>query len=296
MDAFKDRIIQEWAGVSFSFFSESIWSSSLQQKDLSRIRSFLINSEISNVDISLVIPPDSSTSRQRWSKYYDVSGQCVSSLVEEPIPGGSNNIKFTFCYSSSDDRRDGQTQELHTINILRLVFGVPIARELLLTRSFSSDTYQPISHSEKGFASYFDTQNLNFFNDPDIEKARVRQLPPESTILLDKAFSQTFPIERFVLMWSAFEAVISSLPIPGTNGDKRKKYFNNELGSQIINNEVFRLHRIRCDIFKEGKFSADQIEKDCWSLYAALQLAILEDSEQRQAFTLGYESTLSNDY
>ena len=292
MVSFKERIIQEWGMQGYSFFSETIWSSSLQQKDLPRIRKFLTNATICNADVSLVRPPDSSTSRQRWSKHYDVSGQCISILIEEFIPEGSNNLKLTFCYKNSEEKQNGHTQEVHTINILQLVFGVPIARELLLTRSFSNDTCQPSYESDVGFASYFDTQMLNILNDPDIESSKVRQLPVETTILLDKAFSQTFPVERFVLMWIAFEAVISSLPISGSNGVKREKYFAQELGSKKINDEILRLFNTRCNIFKQGKFSGEEIEKDCWSLYAAIQLAILEECEQRKAFMLGYERIL----
>lgn len=292
MDPFKERIIQEWGTHGYSFFSETIWSSSLQQKDLPRIRKFLANAAIDNADVSLVRPPDSATPRQRWSKHYDASGQCISLLKQEFIVEGSNNLKLTFCYTNSEQQQGGHTKEIHTINILRLVFGVPIARELLLTRNFANDTCQPALSSDVGFASYFDTQSLNFFSNPDIENAKIRQLPAETTILIDKAFSQTFPIERFVLMWLAFEAILSSLPINGSNGEKRKKYFAQELGSQKINEEVHRLFNTRCDIFKQGKFSSDQIEKDCWSLYAAIQLAILEECHQRKAFISGYESTL----
>lgn len=292
MDPFKERIVQAWAPLGYSFFSETIWSSSLQRKDLPRIRKFLANTAIDNADVSLVSPPDSTTPRQRWSKHYDASGQCISLLREEFIAEGSNNLKLTFCYTSSEQLHEAHTNEIHTINILRLVFGVPIARELLLTRSFANDTSQPAHSSDIGFASYFDTQSLNLFSNPDIENAKIRQLPTEITILLDKAFAQTFPIERFVLMWLAFEAIISSLPINGSNGDKRKKYFAQELGSQKINKEIHRLFNTRCDIFKQGKFSSDQIEKDCWSLYAAIQIAILEECDQRQAFISGYEGTL----
>jgi hypothetical protein len=292
MEPFKERIIQEWGTQGYSFFRETIWSSSLQQKDLPRIRQFLTNAAICNADVSLVIPADSSTSRKMWSKHYDASGQCISLLREQFIPEGSNNLKLTFCYINSEDNQSGHTNEIHAVNILRLVFGVPIARELLITRSFSNDACQPAASSDVGFASYFDTQSLNFFNSPDIENSKIRQLPPETTILIDKAFSQTFPIERFVLMWVAFEAIISSLPINGSNGDKRKKYFVQELGSQKINDEIHRLFNTRCEIFKQGKFSIDQIEKDCWSLYAAIQLAILEECDQRKAFISGYESTL----
>lgn len=292
MDPFKERIIQEWSAHGYSFFSETIWSSSPQQKDLPRIRKFLTNASINNADISLIRPADSATPRQRWSKHYDASGQCISLLREEPIIEGSNNLKLTFCYKDGEQQQRGHTNEIHTVNILRLVFGVPIARELLLTRNFSNDKCQPAHNSDVGFASYFDTQSLNLFCNPDIESAKIRQLPPETTILIDKAFSQTFPIERFVLMWLAFEAILSSLPINGSNGEKRKKHFAQELGSPKINEEIHRLFNTRCNIFKEGKFSSDQIEKDCWSLYAAIQLAILEECDQRKAFVSGYEGTL----
>jgi len=38
------------------------------------------------------------------------------------------------------------------------------------------------------------------FTDPPIEKIKIKQIPAEATILLDKAFAQTYPTERFILM------------------------------------------------------------------------------------------------
>lgn len=294
MDSFKDRIIQEWGKGGFSVFRETIWSSSLQHIDLPRIRNFLTKNNIDNVDVSLVIPQNGhNTHRMRWMKYYDKSGQCISSLREETIPDNSNNLKLTFCYTSKEEEQNNETQTIHTVNTLRLVFGVPIARELLIIRHFSNNQDDPLRHSDTDFASMFDTQSLNMFNNPDIEESKVIRIPNEATILLDKAFSQTFPAERFILMWLAFETIINSLPMTGSNGDKRKKFFKDILNSEIINIEVYRLFQLRCDMFKEGKISEPNIEKECWSLYSAIQLTIMEDCEQRQAFVSGYEKILS---
>lgn len=293
MDTFKNKIIQEWGNRGFSVFKETIWSSSLQQIDLQRIRNFLNKNNIDNVDVSLVVPQKGhNTHRMRWMKYYERSGQCVSSNKNELIPENSNNLKLTFCYASKEDELHNATQAIQTVNTLRLIFGVPVARELLIIRNFFNDKENPIYHSDEGFASMFDTQSLNMFNDPAIEDAEVIEIPDEATILLDKAFSQTYPVERFVLMWLAFEVIINSLTGTKTNGKKRENFFKNDLKSEVINTEVLRLFNIRNDIFKEGKFSNSKIEKECWSLYAAIQLAIMKDCPQRQAFISGYEETL----
>lgn len=289
MDNFKNRIIEEWGGRGFSFFRETIWSSSLQQVDLPRIRAFLIANNFEHIDVSLAIPSNDDTYRMRWATHYQTSGQCVSSMKRELIPAGSNNLKLTFCYSSKEQRQDNQIQTVLTANALRLVFGVPVARELIFVRHFSNDKNEPEFFSDEGFSSMFDTQSLNMFDNPPIEGAELIQIPKEAAILLDKSFSQTYPVERFILMWLAFEAIVCSFSGEGGNGRKRENFCKNDLKSELINKEVLRLFKLRCGIFKEGRASSQEIEGDCWSLYAVLQLAIMKDCPQRQAFLSGYE-------
>lgn len=293
MDNFKNRIIEEWGGLGFSFFREIMWSSSLQQIDLPRIRFFLTANNFKNIDVSLAIPSTEDTCRMRWATHYQTSGQCVSLMRKEPIPAGSNNLKLTFCYSSEEQRQDNKIQTVLTANALRLVFGVPVARELIFVRHFSNDKNEPEFFSDEGFASMFDNQSLNMFDNPNIEAAELIQIPEEAVILLDKSFSQIYPAERFVLMWLAFEAIIHSFPGEGENGKKREIFCKNDLKSEVINNEVYRLFKLRCDMFKEGKISNPSIEQECWSLYAVLQLAIMKNCPQRQAFLFGHEKILS---
>ena len=114
-----------------------------------------------------------------------------------------------------------------------------------------------------------------------------------TTLLLDKAFEQEFPIERFILMWTGFEAIINYIE-PGNKqtGDKRISYFR-KLGSKLINDEVFRIFKIRCNLFKEAKFmSLKEIENENWSLYAIIQLTIMEDCPVKTKFLKGYENLL----
>ncbi len=96
-------------------------------------------------------------------------------------------------------------------------------------------------------------------------------------------------------MWLAFEAIINSFHGKEANGKKRESFFKDALKSDVINKEVFRLFKLRCDIFKEGKVSVHNIEKECWSLYSVIQLTIMKDCEQRQAFVYGYEKILSSE-
>ncbi len=242
----------------------------------------------------MVVPQKGhNTHRMRWMKYYERSGQCISSIKKEFIPDNSNNLKLTFCYSNKEDEQNHETQTIHTVNTLRLIFGVPIARELLIIRHFVNDKKSSTRHSDKDFASMFDTQHLNMFETPAIEESRVIEIPDEATILLDKAFSQTYPPERFILMWLAFEAIINSYSGQETNGKKRQKFFQDDLKSNVINDEVHRLFKLRNNIFKEGKISTPNIEKECWSLYAVIQLSIMKNCPQRQLFLSGYEKTLS---
>lgn len=294
MDQFRDRIIKEFGHYGFKFFRETIWSSSLQQADLPRVRNFLSKNKFEYIDVSLVIPPDDKTNRMRWSTHYQQSGQCISSMHEVPIPAESNHLKLTFCYTSAEIRHDSRDQTIVIANALRLVFGVPVARELVITRYFSVDKEEAEFFSDEGYASKFDTQELNMFNDPAIEQAELIDIPEEAAILLDKSFSQTYPRERFILMWLAFEVIIHSIIEKGNNGEKRQTFFKDILKSEIANDEVYRLFKLRCVLFKEGQSPNQyiEIENDCWSLYAALQISIMKDCEQRSAFLSGYENTV----
>ncbi len=292
MDNIKNRIIEEWRDRGFSFFRETMWSSSVQWIDLPRIRTFLTANNFKNIDVSLATPSNDDTYRMRWGRHYQSSGQCVSLMRQDPIPDDSNHLKLTFCYANIEQRLENKIQTILAANALRLVFGVPVARELIMVRHFSEDTNEPEHFSGEGFASMFDTQSLNMFDSPAIENAELIQIPEEAAILLDKSFSQTYPVERFILMWLAFESIICSFSGEVENGWKRENFCRNDLKSDLVNKEVLRLFKLRCEIFKEGKVFNPKLEKDCWSLYAVLQLAVMRDCPQRRAFLSGYENTL----
>jgi hypothetical protein len=292
MDSFRLRLLSEWSAKGYKFFEETVWSSSIQKADLPKVNNLLKTNGFDNVDVSLINPPDDKTCRMRWNRHYETSGQCVSVMHQIPIPAHSNHLKLTFAYISEEARQEHRNQIIVAANVLRLVFGVPIARELIFDTKFSDKKLDVGISSDVGYASPFDTQNLNMFEAPPIEEATLIAIPEEAAILLDKAFAQPFPDERFILMWLAFEAVMHSHPGRAENGKKREKYFREELKSVIVNQEVFRLFQLRNDVFKEGRFSNPQIDQECWNVYAVLQLAIMKDCPQRTAFLAGFENTL----
>lgn len=201
-------------------------------------------------------------------------------------------LKLTFFYDSVVERDQRRVQSVLVANALRMMFGVPIARELVLVRHGELILHEKcvISDlSDVGFASAFDTQNLNIFDNLPIEEAKLRPMPLEASTLLDSAFVQHYPYERFIMMWLAFEAVVHTHSGSGTNGRKRQRYFLEELGSQIACDEVKRIFGIRNDTFKEGRLENIDFDQICWSLYAALQLALMEECPQRTAYLSGYE-------
>jgi hypothetical protein len=288
---FRVRFFEEYGPKGYKFFSENIWTSSIQQSDLEKVRSFLLKNNFDNVDVAIAMPTDDEAKRIGWNRYYDASGQCISQSQEIPIPKGSNHLKLTFCYASAELRDESKPHIVEVANALRLVFGVPIARELINTNYFS-DSGEQQAFSTEGFASIFDTQEINRFDTPPIEDAEIISIPIEAAILLDKSFAQIYPKERYILMWLALETIIQSVVTAGNNGDKRKTYFKVILNSEIANNEVFRLFQLRNSIFKEGRHG-NNLEKDCWSLYAAIQLLIMKECDQRKAFLSGYEQILT---
>ncbi|WP_454863715.1 hypothetical protein [Pseudomonas hormoni] len=294
MENFRERITKEFESQGLRFFRETLWSSSLQRSDLPRIRYFLQRNNFHGVDVALSSPPDDTTSRIKWSRHYDSSGQCISLPAPVVIPGGSNHLKLTFGYPNQVLRDTDRPKEFVVVNSLRLIFGVAVARELIVT-SFFGVQEELAMHSDVGYASKFDIQSNDLFDDPPIQDSEVISIPEEAAFFLEKAFVQEFPSERFVLMWLAFEAIINiSIEKGSTNGERRKTFFKEVLQSDVANAEVYRLFQLRCEIFKEGRASNLSIEDDCWSLYAALQLVILKNCEQRRAFLSAYETVILN--
>lgn len=288
ISATRSKLVELWQDEGIAHIEESIWSSVIQQKDLDRVREFLTKNNFKYVDISIVRPLHDSTERIKFRTHYQIDGQCISTNYGISIPAYSNNLKLTVGLEGEMTNQECQNKTLHIINSLRIIFGVPIARELMFTSLASIQNFLDAGvNSELGYASKFDTQDLNLYE--DIEYCQLRKLPVDALTLLDKAFQQRFPNERFILMWVAFEAIINSLPISGSNGEKRKKYFLEELLSEIANEEVKRLHTFRGNVFKEAIFTEEEVEEVNWSLYMAIQLAILSDCRQRQAFLNGYE-------
>lgn len=287
----RKELIEQWKSNNLVFFEESIWTSSIQIEDLPKVKSFLENNNFNFFDISIVIPPENDTSRIFWKHHYDVNGQCISTNYQKEIVANSNHLKLTVGLEKEENNQEYQDKTISIINILRMIFGVPIAKELVLLNHFTSDDYEGTTSSQQGFASVFHTQNLNMF--PDINEIKVKSLPIEASILLDKAFEQNFPIERFILMWTGFESIINHIE-PGNKqtGEKRISYFK-KLGSEIINDEVKRIFKVRCNLFKEAKFmSLKDMENENWSLYAIIQLTIMEDCPVKTKFLKGYENEL----
>ena len=286
-------IFETWAPLGFIAFDETIWTSALEPEDLQRVQIFLRHNGFDNCDASLVRPADDAATRGIWINYFTDKGQPCSTLYQLPIPQDSNHLRMVIAFKSEQDRLAGHNKSSEIVNLIRFVFGVSAARRLSVHRHFSAKAPNTGSFSELGFASVFDGQHINRFRNPPVELASMKALPAEANILLDKAFDQPYPNERFILMWLAFEAVSNALPGNGTNGHKRKSYFKDDLGSALINSEVSRLFGVRNDMFKEGRISGHSLEEDCWSLYMALQLALMQPCELRLSLKSGYEKFLS---
>lgn len=291
---FRTRLIEEWKPQGLCFFEETLWSSSVQQIDLPKIRAFLSKNDIQNVDVALMRPTNNESCRTRWHRYYNSSGQCISSNHQVPIPVDSNHLKLTFGYKSAEERESHHRQVFVVAGAIRLVFGATAARELVFNGTFSEENPDAEFSSDVGYASPFDSQSLNLFENPPIEDTVLKQIPAEASILLDGAFVQPYPQERFILMWLAFEAIVHSFPGEGGNGEKRQRFCRQELRSDIVNKEVRRLFNFRNSIFKEGVFLNTKVDDECWSLYAVLQLAVMKDGPQRQAFLSSFEGQLKD--
>ncbi|SIR02894.1 hypothetical protein SAMN05880590_110198 [Rhizobium sp. RU35A] len=289
----RDRLIESFGEVGLYFYDERLYSSNAERSDIELIDFFLRKNSFKNFDICLA-RPSQGAKRSIWNKYYDDKGNPHSAQCEIPIAANSNHLKLTFAFATEQERLNGDRDILAAISGIRLMFGVSAARHLVLHSDFSRDEPYRGPFSEIGYASFFDSQGFNRFQDPPLHEAKIVKIPKEASLLLEKAFSQSYPEETFILMWLAFEAITQRFP--GDNGGKkRESFFKNELRSDVVNKEIIRLSKVRHSLFKKGIYSPYKIGDDCWSLYKAMQIASLDECVQRQKFVEGYELDLSVD-
>lgn len=287
MDKIRVSIVKEFESKGLKFFRETMWSSSLQRADLPRIRTFLLKNDFGDIDVALAIPQDDNASRMKWPRHSERSGQCVSVMTPVLVPKRSNHLMLTFGYPDVELRSQNRPRTLTAVNALRLAFGLQVARELILTNFFGLEE-ELVAQTDGGYAA-FDIQSIALFDYPAIDGAQLNRISEEAAFFLDKTYTQTDPAERFVLMWLAFEIIIHALIDEGSNEQKREAFFKNMLRSELANEEVLRLFRLRGEIFTVGRALNSHIEDDCRSLYTALQLAMMKDCDQRRAFLSGYE-------
>jgi hypothetical protein len=86
---------------------------------------------------------------------------------------------------------------------------------------------------------------------------------------------------RFFFLWTAVELIAG-------RGDERKRYCKETLGSDIINQELFRLFKLRGDLLKEFSRNIDFI--DVSSLLSFIQLSNLTQTEVRSIVVSRYEN------
>lgn len=227
-----------------------------------------------------------------------IEGQFIQHVqpLKLPTPANLNFLKLTFGFHTSEEMEKAEIKASKVVNSLRMMFGIPAAKERQVQSKFSKDDVVGQETSFQGFASYFDAQGLNLFDVPPIEGAILRPMTDGTATLLDSAFSQHYPEVQFVLMWLALESIINSHAGGGSNGEKRKRYFLIDLGSSAANEEVKLLHNLRNNIFKEANFLPQaHLSMATWSLYWVIQLAILDDCPQRDQFVRGFELFLSTE-
>jgi hypothetical protein len=288
----RDRIVGSFCELGLYFYDERLYSSNAELSDIKAIDFLLRKNHYKNFDICLA-RPSQGAKKSIWNKYYDQEFSPHVDQHEIPIVANSNHLKLTFAFAREQERAEGDRDILAAVNGIRLMFGVCAARHLTLHSHFSRDEPHQGPFSEIGYASIFDSQYFNRFQDPPLQEAKMIKIPKESSLLLERAFSQPYPEETFIMMWLAFEAITQRFP--GNNGGKKREYlFRHELKSDVVNTEVIRLSKVRHSLFKEGRYSADRIGDDCWSLYKAIQIASLDECVQRQKFVEGYELDLSS--
>jgi hypothetical protein len=298
MSSMHERIIDEFEKRGLKFFREVLYSSAFQISDLPRVRSLIAENGFDNVDVALLRLDEGTIHRYFPMQLCTIEGQFMQYwlAVELPTPTKLNFLKLTLAFSSEEDMENADFEITKLVNLLRVIFGTPAAKEQQFQGAFSKDNIAGQQILLKGFASYFDSQGLNLFNIPPIEEARLRPMTKGIATLLESAFTQRYPEVQFVLMWLALEAVVNSFPGGSNNGEKRKRYFLHELGSSAANQEVKRLHDLRGNIFKQGDFLPQKkLSMATWSLYWVLQLAMLDACPQRDEFLKGFELFLATE-
>lgn len=267
------------------FLLQAVWSTSLKVSQLHKAKEFLSRNNFLDISVSLVKSNSENFSKMFIDFHFtdEKSYKLITGSMEFPEESVFLVLE-TYC--SGKNRLDYEHGRcINAANLLRLAFGSPIARDIVFFQHKSLDGEKGFTLGTEKLITKFDRQEL--FIDGD--ELKFRKLSPEVGILVDAALSPTSDTKRFIMLWLAFEAVTNSFPYKGSNGEKRSHYYKEELGSDIADREVFRLFKIRNDLFKEGVNKEKFLNESNWSLYLALRLGVMEECPGRSSYLKSYE-------
>lgn len=264
----------------------SSWSSNLTLVDIKKNTGLLELIRRKDAYIDMAEVPESTVGRVNFSTHFDGAFKVTMTCMDFNYYGRQLIISVP-AKTIELANTDAKNTSMQLISQVRVLFGLGAAVEKTLDNTFEikTGTARTQFNSEVFSEIVGDGEENKFLSDivESISPIKDLLLSPDESLMLDRAASSRTTWERFLFLWICLEFKIGG-------GEARISLYKKTLGSELINDEVYRLFLIRNKIAHEH--SPPVSHNDCSSLLWALRIALLPTIKHQRAVVLDYEKWL----
>lgn len=229
----------------------SYWVSNLSHDDLQLLAKCLPREKYT-LEIRTLDSPKVLITNPKIFPIYDVDNERYSAAIGEvrPVLQG-RYLRILIGTEATDQYEDTLDFLFRTVHRIRMTYGISAATEEVqrVRRDVVKDQYSMTD--EIGIWGPLVKNDLSNARDlTSLDWREIKELSTEPWIIsaLETAISSRSNETRFVFLWIVLEGILG-------DGKKRQQFFLNELGSSELNDEAFRLFKIRNEVFHNGKLN-----------------------------------------
>lgn len=279
--------VEKAAARGYTHITTSCWNSNLSEDDINRNSGLQRQLESLAASVAVIHAPDVYSRNMHLSRHYD--GNDYNTIISIAYPPFRGRYIIICVPSHSQSEAESLSREVTEliVNQLRVHYGNGAALEKLV-ESIIDITSLSVSSQNTSHVFREVTKEAK----SDIKVADLSAESPtefyfnrDQSALFSKAISATAVWERFLFLWICLEFKIG-------NGKKREAFFKRFLNSDIINEEVIRLHEIRSKLSHSEKIDISPFDSE--SALWALKVAVMKDRETQLALAKHYQAWIES--
>lgn len=244
------------------------------------VRNFKLGSQFSHYFDFVEMPP-AYYSVVDHSMYFDDDFKGMISIERKRMQGWK--LRVVTSAPLKFDATDFQFASKSAVNQLRLLVGDFMAWEFDFDFFIDLCDFTAKTTGQETIKATLDPTRANsIFEEREFGGFDV--LDPTINSLLERSWSTDSPAIKFLLLWTVIEMKLG-------NGGERKRFCKETLGSNWLNDELYRLHGVRTGIVHYGRSKVSG--NDIQMLKGVVRICLMQSTED-QCFATEALKELSN--